>query len=158
MLGLVGWKIVGVFVVAVIHAARHQRPIGVALEKTDDHLHADARNKLSTPLLAGVNLGDANRTGFLRLAVPKELDPDASMFVGADLFAVLAFLRHDLGGLDTIDARLRRQRQTPEGAVARLEEVRAIVALSTLVSSAAAILLRGVMMRYVDNQILAVFL
>ena len=43
---------------------------------------ADARDEDAAPFLAGPHMGDADRAGFLRLAIPVELDPDAAVFVG----------------------------------------------------------------------------
>src|SRR5436853_148624 len=76
----------------------------VAFQKFEHLLHADARDEYSAPFLAGPHLRDSNWARQLRLAVPKELNPDATMLVRADLLAFLAFLAHHLGGLDAVDA------------------------------------------------------
>src|SRR5262249_19107988 len=121
------------------------------------NLHANAWDELSAPLLAGVNLGDADWTAFLWFAIPMELHPDVAILVGADLFVLLALLADDPGSLDAVDARLRRQRQAAEGAIARVEYECAVIGLGAR-TDAAAIMLRGKIVRRVNDQVLRVFL
>src|SRR5262252_1437156 len=131
--------------VAVVDDAGHQRPVGVAFEELDHHFHADAREELATPLLAGMDLGNPDRAAFLRLAVPMELHPDPAVLVGADLFALFAFLGHDFGGLYAMNARLLRQRQIAERPIALQEFIVPVVVLIwvALVSPTAAAILLG---------------
>src|SRR5216684_968408 len=124
---LVVGKRVGMLVVAIVHATGHKRPVGITFEELDHDLHPDPRNELLAPLLAGPGLGNPDRAGLLRLAIPIELHPDVTVFVGRYLLAVLALLGHDFRGLDTVDARCWCQRQTPKRAIARQEFVVPVV-------------------------------
>src|SRR4030095_10328672 len=78
-------------VLAVVDAADDDRLIGVALEKLDDHLLADARDRHEAPPLAGPRVRDAEPAGAvlvaLALAVPVELDLHAAVLVGEDLLS-----------------------------------------------------------------------
>src|SRR6195256_1069726 len=127
-LGLVGGKRVRELVFAIINASRYKRPVGIAFEEFNHDLHPDPRNELLAPSLAGPRLRNPDRAGLLGLAIPIELHPDVAVFVGRYLLFVLALLGHDFRSLDTVDARLWRQRQTPERAISRQEFVVALVA------------------------------
>src|SRR6267378_993578 len=133
-LGLVAGKRIGMLVVAIVHASCHKRPIGITFEELDHDLHPNPRNELLAPLLAGPGLGNPDRARFFRLAIPMELDPDVTVFVGRYLLVVVALLLvlgNDFRGLDTVDARFWCQRQTPERAIARQELVVSVVASPT---------------------------
>src|SRR5260370_760645 len=90
-LGLVGRQIVRRHHIRVVYAARHQRPVRVALQKTDDHFLADAWDVNTAPLLARPRRGDAQPARgigiVLSLAVPMELDLHTAVLVGENLFS-----------------------------------------------------------------------
>src|SRR6185312_12291755 len=77
------------------------------------------------------------------------------MLVGRDFLAVLAFLRHDLCGLDAMDARLRRRRQHSERPVARQQFVVALIA--GCIGAARAVGLNPEMVAGTNHEIFLVF-
>src|SRR5216684_2731037 len=110
-LGLVPGKRVRELVFAIINASRYKRPVGIAFEEFNHDFHPDPRNELLAPSLAGPRLRNPDRAGLFGLAIPIELHPDVAVFVGRYLLLFLVLLVHDLRSLDTVDARLWRQRQ-----------------------------------------------
>ena len=83
---------------AVVDDARHQGPVDVALDEVDDDFLTDAGNVLGAPGGAGTRVGNTDPgTGVVILVgpavrmvlfpLPVELDLDAPVFVGEDLFA-----------------------------------------------------------------------
>ena len=77
-----------------------------------------------------------------------------TVFVGRDLLALLTFLADDFRGLDTANARLWRQRQTPERAIARQELV--IPAVARYARLTRAIGLNTVVVAGADHEIFLV--
>ena len=120
---LVAGHRVGIFVLAVVDRAHHQRAVGVALQKDDDHLHADARDELAAPGRPGPDLPDADPAGFGVVAVPVELDHDPALLVDLDLLGAALLLGHHQCRLRPVDHRARRQGRRAEGAVAGQELV-----------------------------------
>ena len=94
---------------AVVDAAHHQRPVGVALEIVDHDLLADARNGHAAPGLAGPGLADPDPAGVVLVAlaqpVPVEVHLDPAVLVGVDL---LPGRPHHDCGVQAIDHRPRR--------------------------------------------------
>src|SRR5690554_2657601 len=89
--GLVLGQLVGHRVGAVVQAATDQRLVRVAFQKTDQYLHADARDGDAAPVVAGPAAGHpqpAAGVGVgLTFAVPVELDLDPALNVAVDFFA-----------------------------------------------------------------------
>ena|ERR1700736_3978402 len=104
-------------------------------------------------------MGDAHGAGFFRLAVPEELHPDVSVFVGRDLLAFLALLAHHLGGLDAVNSRLRSHWKGAEGSVAGLEFVAPVIDLLLWAtrSSPGPVVLGAIAVRATDHQVFAIF-
>ena len=77
--------------VSVINAAYDDRLIGIAFQKIDHYLHANARDKDGAPFFPGPWLRDANPTGTIgvlfALAIPMELNFHSPVLVSEDLFA-----------------------------------------------------------------------
>jgi len=108
-LGLLRGQGVGRHVVGVVDAAHHDGPVGVAVQEVDDDLLADARDEHRAPLASRPDLGHAQPArAFLvavAAAVPEEVDLDAAVLVGVDLFALGA---RDHGRLRAVHAAARR--------------------------------------------------
>ena len=106
--GVVG-HLEGRRVVAVVDAAGDDGLVGVALEKVDDDLVADARREERAEVLPGPDLGHADQARallvLLAAPVPVELHAHAAELVGMDLVAV--FAHHD-GRLRPAHLRLGR--------------------------------------------------
>src|SRR5690554_835886 len=98
--GLVCRQLTGHRVGTVVQAAADQWLVRVAFQKTDQNLHADARDGDAAPVVAGPAAGHpqpAAGVGVgLTFAVPVELDLDPALFVTVDFFAGRA---GDHGGL-----------------------------------------------------------
>ena len=73
---------------AVVEAAGHQRPVRVAVEKADQHLHADPWNRQRAVLVTGPAAGHTQPgAGFVtRFALPVEAHLDAALRVAMDVF------------------------------------------------------------------------
>src|SRR5262249_51831936 len=112
-LGLVVRQLIGRHVVGIVDAADAKRPIGIALEEIDDHLHADARDELRTPVLAGPGLGNAHPDGIIALALPRKVHANAAVLVGVDF---LARRTRDESYLRAVNERFRRRPRRPEHA------------------------------------------
>ena len=75
----------------VVDAPEHERPIGIAPEKSHDDFHAHPRDELKSPRGSGQRLDHANPAGavlvVLPVVVPVELDLDPPVLVGVNLLA-----------------------------------------------------------------------
>src|SRR5215216_6989730 len=140
-------------IVAVVHRAGHERPVGIAFDELDHHFHADARNELAAPLLARPDFGDANAARLLLLSVPEELDQDAAVFVDVDLLTLLA---DHLGGLNAVDERLRRDDGSAENLVLLRQELEISRIVLLRGPAARTVVLGYVEMRTADHQVVLV--
>src|SRR5690606_9180447 len=99
-LGGIGGQVVGHGLLGVVDAAGDDRPVGVAFQKADDHLLADARDVHRAPVLAGPVLRHADPAGAvfvaLVVAVPVEVHLHPAVLVGPDF---LTFRADHQGGL-----------------------------------------------------------
>ena len=90
---------------AVMDDPGNERPVDVALDEVDDDFLTDPRDELRPPRHPGTRIGNTHpgtgmivevspAFGMIGLPLPVELDLDATVFVGEDLFAC----RTDDGG------------------------------------------------------------
>ena len=120
--GLSVYQSLGGHAFCIVNSPRHDGPIGISVEKLDDHFIANAGDGHGSPVLSRPSLRDPNPT-LARLvpftiAVPRKLDFDSAIGIRPDFLSSFSTHRGHMGPLHPWTRRIRRGAKGNGGVLA----------------------------------------